>query len=29
VTSTFADSNPGAGIYEDAYDIWLNNGREQ
>jgi hypothetical protein len=25
VTSTFAESSPGAGIYENAYDIWLNN----
>jgi hypothetical protein len=25
VTSTFAESSPSAGIYEDAYDIWLNN----
>jgi hypothetical protein len=24
VTSTFADTSPGSGIYEDAYDIWLN-----
>jgi hypothetical protein len=24
VTSTFAESSPQAGIYEDAYDIWLN-----
>ena len=24
VTSTFADTNPGTGTYEDAYDIWLN-----
>lgn len=24
VTSTFAETNPGSGIYEDAYDIWLN-----
>lgn len=24
VTSTFADSGPGSGTYEDAYDIWLN-----
>ncbi len=24
VTSTFADSNPNTGTYEDAYDIWLN-----
>jgi hypothetical protein len=24
VTSTFADSGPNAGGYEDAYDIWLN-----
>jgi hypothetical protein len=23
-TSTFADANPNAGTYEDAYDIWLN-----
>jgi hypothetical protein len=25
VTSTFAESSPSTGIYEDAYDIWLNN----
>jgi hypothetical protein len=24
VTSTFAETSPRAGIYEDAYDIWLN-----
>ena len=24
ITSTFAESSPGSGIYEDAYDIWLN-----
>jgi Glycosyl hydrolase family 12 len=24
VTSTFAETSPGNGIYEDAYDIWLN-----
>src|SRR5215472_8417999 len=24
VTSTFAETSPPAGIYEDAYDIWLN-----
>jgi Glycosyl hydrolase family 12 len=24
ITSTFAETDPGAGIYEDAYDIWLN-----
>ena len=24
ITSTFADSGPGSGTYEDAYDIWLN-----
>lgn len=24
ITSTFAETSPGAGIYEDAYDIWLN-----
>jgi hypothetical protein len=24
ITSTFAESGPGIGIYEDAYDIWLN-----
>ena len=24
VTSTFADTNPNTGTYEDAYDIWLN-----
>jgi len=24
ITSTFAESGSGAGIYEDAYDIWLN-----
>ena len=24
VTSSFADTNPGSGTYEDAYDIWLN-----
>jgi Glycosyl hydrolase family 12 len=24
VTSTFADTNPSTGTYEDAYDIWLN-----
>ena len=24
VTSTFAETSPGVGIYEDAYDIWLN-----
>ena len=24
VTSTFAETSPGTGIYEDAYDIWLN-----
>jgi hypothetical protein len=24
VTSTFADTNPNKGTYEDAYDIWLN-----
>jgi hypothetical protein len=24
ITSTFAESGPGTGIYEDAYDIWLN-----
>jgi hypothetical protein len=24
VTSTFADTNPNSGTYEDAYDIWLN-----
>jgi hypothetical protein len=24
VTSTFADTNPSSGTYEDAYDIWLN-----
>jgi Glycosyl hydrolase family 12 len=28
VTSTFADSAPSAGIYENAYDIWLNNAAE-
>ena len=26
ITSTFAESGPGTGIYEDAYDIWLNAG---
>jgi hypothetical protein len=24
VTSTFAETSPGTGIHEDAYDIWLN-----
>jgi hypothetical protein len=24
LTSTFAETGPGTGIYEDAYDIWLN-----
>ena len=24
ITSTFAEKSPGVGIYEDAYDIWLN-----
>ena len=24
VTSTFAETSPGTGIYEDAYDIWIN-----
>jgi hypothetical protein len=24
VTSTFAETSPNTGIYEDAYDIWLN-----
>jgi hypothetical protein len=24
VTSTFAETTPGTGTYEDAYDIWLN-----
>lgn len=24
ITSTFAESSPDIGIYEDAYDIWLN-----
>jgi hypothetical protein len=24
ITSTFAETSPGVGIYEDAYDIWLN-----
>jgi hypothetical protein len=24
ITSTFAETSPQAGIYEDAYDIWLN-----
>jgi outer membrane biosynthesis protein TonB len=24
VTSTFAETSPGTGTYEDAYDIWLN-----
>jgi hypothetical protein len=24
ITSTFADTSPDSGIYEDAYDIWLN-----
>lgn len=24
ITSTFAETDPGTGIYEDAYDIWLN-----
>ena len=24
VTSTFAQTSPGTGIYEDAYDIWIN-----
>ena len=24
VTSTFAETSPGTGIYKDAYDIWLN-----
>jgi Glycosyl hydrolase family 12 len=24
ITSTFAESGPDTGIYEDAYDIWLN-----
>ncbi len=24
VTSTFADTSPNTGTYEDAYDIWLN-----
>lgn len=24
VTSTFAETSPDSGIYEDAYDIWLN-----
>lgn len=24
ITSTFAETGPGKGIYEDAYDIWLN-----
>jgi hypothetical protein len=24
VSSTFAETSPGTGIYEDAYDIWLN-----
>ena len=24
ITSTFAETGPGTGIYEDAYDIWLN-----
>jgi hypothetical protein len=28
VTSTFSDSAPSAGIYENAYDIWLNNAAE-
>jgi hypothetical protein len=23
-TSTFAETSPGTGIYEDAYDIWIN-----
>ncbi len=24
ITSTFAETGPGTGIYEDTYDIWLN-----
>jgi len=24
ISSTFAESGPGTGIYEDAYDIWIN-----
>jgi hypothetical protein len=24
ITATFAESSPSAGIYEDAFDIWLN-----
>lgn len=24
ITSTFAETSPNSGIYEDAYDIWLN-----
>lgn len=24
ITSTFAETNPGTGTFEDAYDIWLN-----
>jgi hypothetical protein len=28
VTSTFANSTPSVGIYEQAYDIWLNNAAE-
>jgi hypothetical protein len=24
ITSTFAETSPGTGIYEDAYDIWVN-----
>jgi hypothetical protein len=24
ITSTFAETSPGIGVYEDAYDIWLN-----
>lgn len=24
ITSTFAETGPGTGIYEDAYDIWIN-----
>jgi hypothetical protein len=24
ITATFAESSPNAGIYEDAFDIWLN-----
>jgi hypothetical protein len=26
VTSTFAETSPHVGIYEDAYDIWINGG---